>query len=292
MNAKLHVLGSGTPTPTKERWGSCFVLEIPGEQIMFDCGPASTYKMILMDLDPKKVNNLFFTHHHSDHDLDYPCFLLTRWETSIGNEENLNIYGPPPTELLTTRLIDLDIGAFAHDLIARTNHPLSLNAYQIRGGVLPRQLPKNIARDISPGEVINTKNAKVTSTLAEHVEPYLDSLAYKVEAEGLSIVFTGDTRPCKTVVELARDADYLVCICSGLQSDIEGTPEDDYMSGSIDAGMMAKEANVSNLMLVHEGYNLSDPKNLKDAIDGIKNIYDGNVIQTNELKTYDLQVGK
>ena len=81
---------------------------------------------LLMDLDPKKVNNLFFTHHHSDHDLDYPCFLLTRWETSIGNEENLNIYGPPPTELLTTRLIDLDIGAFAHDLIARTNHPLSL----------------------------------------------------------------------------------------------------------------------------------------------------------------------
>ena len=92
----------------------------------------------------------------------------------------------------------------------------------------------------------------------------------------------------RAVVELAKDVDYLVCICSGLQSDIEGTPEDDYMSGSIDAGMMAKEANVSNLMLVHEGYNLSDPINLQSAIDGIKEIYDGNIIQTNELKTYYL----
>ena len=289
MDAKLHVVGSGTPNPTKERWGSCFVLEIPDEQIMIDCGPASTYKMIMMDLDPKNVNNLFFTHHHSDHDLDYPCFLLTRWETSIGIEENLNIYGPPPTELLTKRLIDLEIGAFSHDLIARTKHPLSLNAYQIRGGVLPRELPRYVARDISPGEVIKTKKAKVTSTLAEHVQPYLDSLAYKVEIDDLSIVFTGDTRPCESVVELANGVDYLVCICSGLQSDIEGTPEDDYQSGSIDAAMMAKEAGVANLMLVHEGYNLSDPLNLQEAIEGIKSIYDGNVIQTYELTTYNLK---
>ena len=73
---KLHVLGSGTPQPNKERWGSGFVVESQGEFIMFDCGPASTYKMIQMDLDPRMVNSLFFTHHHSDHDLDYPTFLI------------------------------------------------------------------------------------------------------------------------------------------------------------------------------------------------------------------------
>ena len=74
-----------------------------------------------------------------------------------------------------------------------------------------------------------------------------------------------------------------------MQSDIEGTPEDDYQSGSIDAAMMAKEAGVANLMLVHEGYNLSNPLNLQEAIEGIKSIYDGNVIQTYELTTYNLK---
>ena len=289
MGGKLHVLGSGTPSPTKERWGSCFVLELVGEHIMFDCGPASTYKMILMDLDPKDINNLFFTHHHSDHDLDYPCFLLTRWERSIGIEENLNIYGPPPTELLTKRLIDLDVGAYAHDFIARTRHPLSLNAYQMRGGTLPRLLPEYVAKDILPGDVVETQKTRITSALAEHVQPYLDSLAYRVEADNLSIVFTGDTRPCQSVIDLAKNVDYLVCICSGLQSDIAGTPEDDYQSGSLDAGMMAKEANAANLLLVHEGYNLSNPENLEEAVRGIKSIYDGNVIQTYELTTYDLK---
>ena len=84
---KLHVLGSGTPQPNKERWGSGFIVESKDEFIMFDCGPASTYKMIQMDLDPRMVNSLFFTHHHSDHDLDYPTFLMTRWETSLGGEK-------------------------------------------------------------------------------------------------------------------------------------------------------------------------------------------------------------
>ena len=115
---KLHVLGSGTPQPNKDRWGSGFIVELKDELLMFDCGPASTYKMIQMDLDPRKVNSLFFTHHHSDHDLDYPTFLLTRWETSIGEESELEIFGPPPTVKFTEKLINIDYGAFAHDLIA------------------------------------------------------------------------------------------------------------------------------------------------------------------------------
>ena len=287
----LQILCSGTPTPNEIRWGSAYALSMGmgNEWFMFDCGPAATYKLVKSGISPLQISHLFFTHHHSDHDLDYPCFLLTRWERSIGIEENLNIYGPPPTELLTKRLIDLDVGAYAHDFIARTRHPLSLNAYQMRGGTLPRLLPEYVAKDILPGDVVETQKTRITSALAEHVQPYLDSLAYRVEADNLSIVFTGDTRPCQSVIDLAKNVDYLVCICSGLQSDIAGTPEDDYQSGSLDAGMMAKEANAANLLLVHEGYNLSNPENLEEAVRGIKSIYDGNVIQTYELTTYDLK---
>ena len=60
------------------------------------------------------------------------------------------------------------------------------------------------------------------------------------------------------------------------------------MTGSIDAGRMASEANVSNLILVHEGYNLTSPKKFEEAIRGIKKIYSGNVIQSEEKKTYNL----
>ena len=80
--AKLFLVGCGTPTPTPERFGSRMVLMVNKEYLMFDCGPASTYKLQRMGLAPTDISPLFFTHHHFDHNADYPCFLLCRWDQS------------------------------------------------------------------------------------------------------------------------------------------------------------------------------------------------------------------
>ena len=82
--ADLFVLGAGTPTPTAERFGSSHVLKLGDDLLMFDCGPAATHKLVKAGLFPTQINYLFFTHHHFDHDIDYPCFLLCRWDQSIG----------------------------------------------------------------------------------------------------------------------------------------------------------------------------------------------------------------
>ena len=121
---------------------------------------------------------MFFTHHHSDHDADYSCFLLTRFDQSIGKEKELNVYGPPPTQELTNKLIGENDGAYWHDFVARTNHPLSLWAYQERGGKLPRPVPKVNSYNINPGKVTSGKDWEIRSARVEHVQPYLDSLAY------------------------------------------------------------------------------------------------------------------
>ncbi len=77
--ARVYVLGAGTPTPTASRFGSSFVVQTGGEYLMFDCGPAATHKLVKAGLFPTQIDYLFFTHHHFDHDIDYPCFLLCRW---------------------------------------------------------------------------------------------------------------------------------------------------------------------------------------------------------------------
>ena len=74
--ARVHVLGAGTPTPTPERFGSSFVAEVGGEKIMVDCGPAATHKLVQAGLWPTDIDYVFFTHHHFDHDVDFPCSLL------------------------------------------------------------------------------------------------------------------------------------------------------------------------------------------------------------------------
>jgi ribonuclease Z len=163
--------------------------------MMFDCGPAATYKIYASGFKATEVDHLFFTHHHSDHDADYPCFLLSRFDMSIGKENQLNVYGPTLTEQLTERVLGEEVGAYWHDIVARTNRPLSLEAYVHRGGTLPRRPPKINARDIEPGIVATGKTWEITAAPVDHVQPYLDSLAYRIDSDEDSIVFSGNTRP-------------------------------------------------------------------------------------------------
>ena len=149
----IHVLGAGTPTPTPTRFGSAFALQIGDEQLMVDCGPAATHKLVRAGLWPTDIDHLFFTHHHFDHDIDYPCFLLCRWDQSTGRENDLQVFGPTLTERITRGILDENEGIFAHDWQARVGHPLSQRIHQNRGGSLPRRPPHVTATDIGPGPV-------------------------------------------------------------------------------------------------------------------------------------------
>ena len=285
--ARIHVLGAGTPTPTPTRFGTSFVVETSGEQIMIDCGPAATYKLVQAGLWPTNIDYLFFTHHHFDHDIDFPCFLLCRWDQSIGKENRLQVYGPTLTEQITEGIIG-ENGTFAHDWKARINHPISKNVFVNRGGKLPRPAPDVFSKDIGPGKVYEGKDWEVTAAIAEHVQPYLDSLAYRLDTPDGSIVFTGDTQPCQTVTDLAKDADVMLCMCWDDQEVMDANGEGPYQCGTTGAAKMAQEAGVKKLVLVHIGSNLSNHPVMEKGIGDIKKLYDGELIFSEELMTIDV----
>lgn len=280
----LYVLGAGTPTPTPTRFGSAFVLDIDGDLAMFDCGPAATHKLVKAGLWPTNIDFLFFTHHHFDHDIDYPCFLLCRWDQSIGKENTLQVFGPTLTERITEGVIG-DDGVFSHDWKARVYHPLSQQVYVNRGGKLPRRPPRVAARDVGPGRVFTGNKWEVTAAPAEHVQPYLDSLAYRVDAKGgKSFVFTGDTGPCRSVTDLARNADVMMCMCWNDQDVMDTDGENQGgQCGTKGAARMALEAGVKKLVLVHMGPHISQHGPLEKGLGDIREIYPGQVVFAEEL---------
>lgn len=288
--AKIYLLGTGTPTPTPARFGSSCVIEVSGEYLMFDCGPATTYKLVKAGLWPTQIDFLFFTHHHFDHDVDYPCFLLCRWDQSIGKENQLQVYGPTLTATITERILGEENGAFAHDWKARVNNPGSQQVYVNRGGTLPRRPPSVSVSDIGPGRVHTGKEWEVTAAVAEHAQPWLDCLAYRLDSPDGSVVFTGDSRPCKSVTDLARGADVMLCMCWGDQDVMDATGEGvSSMCGTRGAARMAQEAGVKRLVLVHTGPSLCEHGAMEKGIGDVKREFDGELVFAEELMVLDVQ---
>lgn len=283
---KVHVLSSGTPTPTAERFGSAYVVETDGDLVMFDCGPAATHKLVKAGLWPTDVNHVFFTHHHFDHDVDFPCFLLCRWDQSIGREETLKVFGPTLTEQITAGIIGEE-GLFAHDWKARIGLPGSQRVFENRGGTLPRPAPVVLARDVGPGFSYASGGWSVKAAHAQHAQPYLDSLAWRLDTPSGSVVITGDTEPCDSVEELARDADVMLCMCWDHQSRMEECGEARGQCGTVGAGLLAEKAGVRNLVLVHSGPALSRPEEVDAALSDVSAVYSGKVHFADELSVFE-----
>ena len=285
--ANLVLLGTGTPTPTPSRFGTSYVLQLGPAYLMFDCGPAATYKLVKAGLFPTQIDHLFITHHHFDHNADYPCFLLCRWDQDNGAVNRLHVYGPQPTVAITEKLIGPE-GAFALDWKARVGAPVSQSVHANRGGSLPRPEPSIDVTDVGPGLVAETDDWRVTAARVHHVEPWLESLAYRVDAEGGSVVFAGDLSPTPSIERLAAGADVLVVNCWDHQGTMEEDGEAPGQTGTRDAGRMASDAGVSKLILTHTGPKLAAPGGMERGIAEVARLYGGEIIFGQELMCLDL----
>ena len=99
---------------------------------------------------------------------------------------------------------------------------------------------------------------------------------------------TGDTRPCDSVVDLARDVDTMVCLCTYIENEEAGTPEGQYMCGSETAAKMAQDAGAKQLVLVHQTDAMDEPGETERAVRDIARHYDGDIVWGRELMSVDV----
>lgn len=264
---RIIFLGTGGSLPTRNRNPSAIMVNRKGELLLFDCGEGTQQQMMRAKTGMMSLSSIFITHLHADHFLGIPGLMQTM--SFMGRKEPLLIYGPEGTREFTelfealgyfnlkyeVRGIELKPG----DLIEReeyviralkTEHNISSLGYALienpRPGRFNRE--KAIELGIPPGPLF----AKLQKGNPVEVNGKLINPEDVMGAPrpGRTVVYSGDTRPCKSILEASRNADVLIHDGS-FADEMADWAEESKHSTAGEVAALAKEAGVRRLILTH-----------------------------------------
>jgi len=270
---RITFIGTGGSTPTPNRNPSAIAVNREGELMLFDCGEGAQQQM-MRDKTGMKLKAIFITHFHADHVLGIPGLLQTM--ALQGRETALEIYGPRYVDKFLYHLLSLGYlgkGFEVRAIELRPGDVVRRAGYEIRaiktvhnvvsiGYVLEEDMrPGRFNREraielgIKPGPLFSKLQSGQTICVnGREIRP---EQILGPPRPGRKIVYTGDTRPCESVIEASTNADVL--IHDGTLSEETKDYAIDYMhSTALEAAEVAQKAVVKKLVLTHISARYSD----------------------------------
>jgi ribonuclease BN (tRNA processing enzyme) len=279
---RITLLGTGTPAPSLQRAGSGYLVEVGTDRIVMDHGPDAHHRLIESGRRAVDVTHAFFTHLHYDHCMDYGRLVLQRWDQGADRIPDLQVYGPSPIARMTEQLFGED-GVYGPDIRARIEHQSSVDVFRARGGTVPRKRPAPNVREVKVGDVIEGNGWKLRVGRATHVQPFLECLAYRLDAADGSLCYTGDSGMSDEIVELARGCDMLI----HMNHYFSGTaPSPAYRAACgnhKDNAVVAQRAGVKTLVLTHLLAQIDHPRIREQIVHEIQQEFKGKVVWGEDL---------
>ena len=244
---RIVLLGTGAALPDPDRCHTSILITLDnGRHVMLDCGHGATRQLMRIDVNPADVGDLFLTHLHHDHVCELPFFVISSW--ILNRKGALNIFGPKGTQHLVSHLFEG--GAFDADIRAR-------GSYAARQANMEAVRPH--VREYSAGVIFEDQDLRVTAALMDHIpEEVSPCYGFRIEAEGKVVTFSGDTAPCRNILELSRGADLLIHECTFTEAFIEHRRHSKVgtfaHTSPADLGKLAVEAGVKQLVATHIGH--------------------------------------
>lgn len=247
---RVTILGSGTCVPSLTRSACAVLVETADTRMVLDCGPGTMRRLLEAGVGIHEVTHLFFSHFHPDHTGEMATFLFA------------GKYAPGP----------------------RRTHPMVMAGgtgfagfYEAFKGVYGEWI--EWADDLLVIEEFDTTGPDTRNHdgffLTTRPVPHRpESIAFRLEAGGVSVVYSGDTDVSDSLITLAKNADLMICE-SALP---DGWKADGHLTPSL-AGEMAQKAGVRRLVLTHI-YPMCDTV---DIVSQCRSAYDGTVQVAEDL---------
>jgi ribonuclease Z len=215
---KLIVLGTAGPIPDMEHENTHLAIKDEEGFVLIDCPGSPMVRLAEAGLPIESITDLIITHFHPDHVSGVPLLLMNMW--LLGRKNALRIYG-------------------LHHCLERLEDMMSFYHWDNWPNFFPvafHRLPES-ERVL----VMEKGEYRILSSPVRHLIPTI-GLRVENTAGDRAIAYSCDTEPCPSVVRLSKGAGVLIHEATGA---IVGH------SSASQAGAIAREADVDQLLLIH-----------------------------------------
>lgn len=223
---QLTILGMNGPFPAPDSAASGYFVTAGDTRLALDLGSGTLSRLTAITA-PETLDALVLSHWHYDHCSD-ALPLLFRMESAMAA-------GAPPLHIYAPR----DENALVRKAVA--------------------QCSAVMLHDLAPGSRVTVGSVTITAFAARHPVP---GLMYRLEANGRTLAYTGDTNTTEDLLPLARDAHLL--LADGLfptAAWAEGKPH----LSAVHAAQLAADAQAEKLVITHLNPSFDPTTLLKEA---------------------------
>ena len=198
---RVTILGSGDPFVRPSQASASVLIEVGNPErdlFFFDLGSGALKNFTGLRLPVTATTKVFLSHLHADHVGDMPTLLYSL--AKAGRRDPVEVWGPAgATEALGTHAYARALqAAHAWDMESLNGHPGQSGA---------RAVTTEVPYDTT-ATVYQRNGVTITSFPVIHIQD--GAVGYRLDYAGRSVVFSGDTRPCRTLVDAADGADLLI----------------------------------------------------------------------------------
>jgi ribonuclease BN (tRNA processing enzyme) len=217
---RLAVLGSGSCELRQARSSPAYLLQAGDSAVMLDLGQGAWRRLLDQGVEPASLQGVLLSHHHLDHMSDLlPLLFALNYDPVMNQNARITLLG--------------------HRGVAKVMRGLA----EVFGDWVrpPEQNLQTVW--LEPGGRAQLGGFKISAAAAKHMET---SLAFRLEGQGCSLVYLGDSEYVAALADFAQGADLIVAHCAAT----DANPKPGHI-GPSQAGRLAAEADAKTLLLSH-----------------------------------------
>ncbi|NLZ98634.1 MAG: MBL fold metallo-hydrolase [Micrococcus sp.] len=280
-----------TDNQGQPRQGIATAVVVEDGWYLVDCGSGVGRQIRSAGLSMVDLKGIFITHMHSDHIVDLASLMLfAPFEIKDSQKPPIPIFGPgsrgritpmSPRAQSTPEPVNPNdpgagiestfaglVSAFSADFNDRMRDSLTPGPYD---HFAPHDIEipetvhfdpdENVAPEMDPLVVFQDEGVQVRATLVSH-HPTAPAFGFRFDTPAGSVTISGDTAPCKNLIQLAQDTDLLLHEVISLETMAALYTDAAMLQATMDhhrrahttaedAGRVASQANAKALALHH-----------------------------------------